>query len=65
MHSRILSPLEERQIRSYLKHDGDKTLNIRVLATRARQRRKMIQDDAALIDQFLRHYEIASKPRTS
>jgi hypothetical protein len=57
MHPRILSPLEERQIRSFLKQDGEKTLNIRVLVSRARRQMSQIKQDVALLDRLLATYE--------
>jgi hypothetical protein len=57
MHPRILSPLEERQIRSYLRHDGEKIINIRVLVSRARGQLPQIRQDVALLDKLLATYE--------
>lgn len=57
MHPRILSPLEERQIRSYLRHDGEKTVNIRVLVSRAKKQLPQIKQDVALLERLLAVYE--------
>jgi hypothetical protein len=56
MHPRILSPLEEKQIRSYLKQDGEKTLNIRVLVSRAKRQMPQIMQDITLLDRLLAAY---------
>jgi hypothetical protein len=57
MHPRILSPLEERQIESYLKHDGEKTINVRVLVFRAKKQPPQIKEDVALLDRLLAKYQ--------
>ncbi len=57
MHPRILSPLEERQIRAYLKANGEKNLNVRVLVTRGRKYLPQIEKDAALVKELLARYE--------
>jgi hypothetical protein len=54
MHPRILSPLEERQIRSYLKQ---KNISVRVLVTRARHFMPQIEKDTALVKELLTAYE--------
>jgi hypothetical protein len=57
MHPRILSPLEERQIKTYLKADGEKNLNVRVLVTRAHKYFPQIEKDVALVKELLVTYE--------
>ncbi|MGA3405652.1 MAG: hypothetical protein ABSD49_07975 [Candidatus Bathyarchaeia archaeon] len=57
MHTGLLSELERRRIRAYVKADGKKPSALRGLATRCRQSRKQIQEDLDLIDEFLKHYE--------
>jgi len=61
MHPRILSPLEERQIRAFLKQDGEKNLNMRVLASRARKNLPKIKEDLELLDRLLTTYENETK----
>jgi hypothetical protein len=61
MHPRILSPLEERQIRAFLKANGEKTLNVRVVATRIRKHLPQIEKDLALVKQLLAAYDKAKK----
>ena len=57
MHPRILSPLEERQIKTYLKQDGERNMNVRVLVTRARRFSPQIEKDLALVKELLGSYE--------
>jgi hypothetical protein len=61
MHPRILSPLEERQIDAFIKADGKKNLNVRVLVTRARKRLPLIEKDLALLRKLLAHYDKKAK----
>jgi len=56
MFTRILTEHERKQIRAFIKADGEKTTGLRVLATRCRQNRKLIESDLALIVEFLKHY---------
>jgi hypothetical protein len=56
MHPRILSPLEERQIRSSLKQDGEKSLNMRVLTSRARKHLPKIKQDLELLERLPQVY---------
>jgi hypothetical protein len=57
MHPRILSPLEERQIKTFLKQDGEKNLNMRVLTSRARKNLPEIRKDLDLLEKLLAKYE--------
>jgi hypothetical protein len=57
MHPRILSPLEERQIKAFLKQDGEKTLNMRVLASRAKKNLPRIREDLKLLEKLLETYQ--------
>ena len=57
MRPRILSPLEERQIRTYLKANGEKNLNVRVLVSRTRNYLPQIEKDLALLKQLLQTYD--------
>jgi hypothetical protein len=57
MHPRILSPLEERQIMAFLKQDGEKNLNMRVLTSRARRNLPQIRKDLELIEKLLARYD--------
>lgn len=61
MHPRILSPLEERQIRAFLKQDGEKNLNMRVLTSRARGNLPQIRSDLELLEKLLTRYDAERK----
>ena len=56
MHVRLLSNLEEKQIRSYLKQDGEKNLNMRVLASRGKKALPQIRSDLDLLEKLLATY---------
>ena len=56
MHPRILSNLEEKHIRAYLKADGEKEMHIRVIATRAKQFLPAIRSDLDLLEKLLATY---------
>jgi len=56
MRARILSNLEEKQIRAYLKQDGEKNLNMRVLVSRAKKSLSQIRLDLQLLEQLLKRY---------
>lgn len=57
MHPRILSPLEERQVRAFLKQDGEKNVNMRVLIFLARKNLPQIRKDLELLGKLLAKYE--------
>ena len=56
MHPRILSPLEERQIKTFLKADGEKDVNMRVLAHLAKKNLPGIKADLQLLENLLQAY---------
>jgi len=56
MHPRILSALEEKQIRSYLKQDGEKETSIRIIASRAKKFLPAIRSDLELLEKLLATY---------
>jgi len=49
--------LEERQIKTYLKQDGEKSMSVRVLVTRARRFLPQVEKDLALVKELLGSYE--------
>ena len=61
MYQRILTDLERRQAKAYLKQDGDKTLNIRVLVQRGRTHLPQIKQDLELLQRLLETYERTKK----
>ena len=56
MHPRILSPLEERQIKAFLKQDGEKNVNMRVLIFLARKNLSQIRRDLEILEKLLAKY---------
>ena len=56
MHPRILSNLEEKQIRAYLKQDGQKEAPVRNIASRAKKFMPAIRSDLALLEKLLATY---------
>jgi hypothetical protein len=56
-HTSILSELERRRIKAFLKADGEKLSAIRGLATRCRQALPRIEEDLELVRQFLQRYD--------
>jgi len=62
----VLTDLERRRIRSYMKTNGERTPALRGLATRCRQYLPTIREDLALIEEFVKHYQEArlAEPRS-
>ena len=61
MRSRILTDLERKQARAYVKQDGEKTLNIQVLVSRVRNYLPQIKADLELLEKLLETYERTKK----
>jgi hypothetical protein len=57
LFTRVLTDLERRQAKAYIKQDGERTLNVRVLAIRARKHLAIIEADVALLKELLETYE--------
>jgi cellobiose-specific phosphotransferase system component IIA len=57
LFTRILTDLERRQAKAYIKQDGERTLNVRVLTIRARRHLSTIEADLALLKELLATYE--------
>jgi hypothetical protein len=57
MHKALLSSKERRQIEAYLRQDGNKNINIRQLAFRARKYLPQIRGDMTLLEKLLSRYE--------
>ena len=57
LHPRILSLLEEHQVKAFLKEDGGKNLNVRVLALRARKNLPEIRRELELLEKFVKAYQ--------
>jgi hypothetical protein len=56
LHPRILSPLEERQIKAFVKQNGEKEVNMRVLAHLAKKNLPRIKADLELLEKLLDTY---------
>ena len=59
MHRGLLSEKERRQIHTYLKQNGDKTMNMRQLAFLAKKYHTMMKADLDLIEKLLATYDKA------
>jgi len=57
MRSRILTDLERKQARAYIKQDGERTLNVQVLVSRVRNYLPQIKADLELLEKLLETYE--------
>jgi hypothetical protein len=56
MFTRILTDLERKRIKSYLKADGEKDVNIRQLIMRSRRHIPTIRSDLDLLEKLLATY---------
>jgi hypothetical protein len=57
LNPRILSALEEQQVKAFLKADGEKNLNLRVLAVRAKRNLPEIKRELELLEKFVATYQ--------
>ena len=57
MYTRILTDLERKQAKAYVKQDGERTLNIQVLVSRARTHLPQIKQDLELLERLLAAYD--------
>jgi hypothetical protein len=57
MYPRILTGLERKQAKAYLKQDGERTLNIQVLVSRARNFTPQIKGDLDLLEKLVAAYD--------
>jgi hypothetical protein len=57
MYTRILTDLERKRIRGYLKADGERDVNIRQLVMRYRRDKQQIANDLKLLGELLTAYE--------
>jgi len=61
LFTRILTELERRQAKAYIKQDGERTVNVRVLTIRAQRYLPRIKEDTELLHQVLDAYEREKK----
>ena len=59
MNPRISSRLEERYINAFLKQDGEKNVNLRVLAFQVRKHMPEIRRELELLEKFASAYQKA------
>ena len=64
MFTRILTAVERREIERWLRADGAKERQIRVIATRGRKFMPQIKKDLALLERFLAAYQRTTKTKT-
>ena len=57
MFTRILTDLERKRIKSYLKQDGEKEVPVRNIASRAKKFMPAIRRDLDLLDRLLTTYQ--------
>ena len=57
MHKALLSERERKQIRVYLKANGEKTMEIRQLAFLGKKYRTTMKADLDLVEKLLESYE--------
>ena len=57
MFTRILTDLERRRIKAYLKQDGERDLPIRKIVNRGKTYLPQIEADLALVKELLTAYE--------
>jgi hypothetical protein len=61
MYTRVLTELERRQAKAFLKQDGEKTLNIQVLVSRAGSYLPQIKEDVELLRKLVAAYSTKTK----
>jgi hypothetical protein len=61
MYSRILTYVERKRLRKYLRTDGKRDSTIRIYVWRAKQYRAQIQSDLALLEELIVKYEQTRK----
>jgi len=57
LFTRLLTDLERKRVRAYLKADGERSSIIRALASRARRYTPQIEEDLRLVKELLETYE--------
>jgi len=59
--TRVLTDLERRQAKDFLKHNGAKTPNVQVIVSRARKYLPTINTDVQLLERLIQTYEASKK----
>jgi hypothetical protein len=63
MFTRVLTDLERRQAKDFLKHNGTKTPNLQVLVSRARKYLPNIDADVEMLKRLIQAYDASKKRR--
>jgi len=58
MFTRILTEVERKHIRAYLKHDGKKEVKIRMVVYGARKHLPTIRSDLEILEKLLATYSV-------
>jgi len=61
MFTRVLTDLERRQAKDFLKHNGAKTPSVQVIVSRARKYLPKINGDIQLLERLIQAYEASKK----
>ena len=61
MFTRVLTDLERRQAKDFLKHNGAKTPNVQVIVSRARKFLPKINTDVQLLERLIQAYDASKK----
>jgi hypothetical protein len=61
LFQRVLTDLERRRVKAYLKADGEKSSVVRALASRARRYLPVIKEDVELLERLLETYQQQAK----
>jgi hypothetical protein len=61
MFTRVLTDLERRQAKDFLKHNGAKTPSVQVIVSRARKYLPYINADVELLERVIQAYEASKK----
>jgi len=61
MFTRVLTDLERRQVKDFLKHNGRRTPAIQVIVCRARKYLPSINTDVQLLERLIQAYDISKK----
>jgi hypothetical protein len=61
MFTRVLTDLERRQAKDFLKHNGGRTPSIQVIVSRARKYLPSINSDVQLLERVIQTYDASKK----
>jgi hypothetical protein len=61
MFTRVLTDLERRQAKDFLKHNGAKTPNVQVIVSRARKYLPNVDADVELLERLIQAYDASKK----